>query len=216
MSRSSHQVQSSSGPCPKVSLQFNDLGFYTEPVALEYPYKHSKAQVNVESLDKDAYVQHWLPRSTAAAGPTVRQTDGHELTTGVDLTIGTKAGVSGTVNLNGKTTRSEEVTRNASRITATPGITSVKWSYYVDDIYHQQSGLGVDHDRLPFLQFGFKEAPAVKRLCLELSGYWTTSFTPKKGLLSTLKNLKRPAVPLLRNFCQLTCITLPHLFPELE
>jgi hypothetical protein len=194
-------------------LRFNDFGFYTEPVALDYPYKNTKAQVKVESLDNDAYVQDFLPRSTPAAGPTVRQTDGHELTTGVDLTVGTKAGVSGTVNLNGKTTRSEEVTRNVSRITATLGIKSVKWSYHVGDIYHQESGLGVHGDRLPFLEFAFEEAPPEKPLRLQLSGYWVTTFTPQKGLFAILKS-KRPGVPLLRNFCHLTCITLPHQLPK--
>jgi hypothetical protein len=168
----------------------------------------------VDSSDKGVYPRSWLPRSTTASGPTVTYTDGRELASGLSLTIGTKNGVSGTGSINGKVTHAQEVTRNLSRVTALPGATFVKWSYDVDDSYQQQGGLEVEHDRHPFLKFWLRKAHVEKPINVELSGYWVNRITPKKGMKLLSAFRKRQAVPLLRNFCHLTCITLPPHLPR--
>lgn len=195
-----------------MSLQINKLGFYTNPIASEHPYKHHKVEVKIDSSDKKLYPRSWHPESTDAAGNTITHINGRQLTGTLGLTAGTN-GVTGNGTISGMISHTRETTRNLSRITALPGDTSVTWSYNVDDSYQQERGLALEQERHPFLKFWLRKAQVDEPLRVEVSGYWVTRITPKKSV-KFLAFKKPQAVPLLRNFCHLTCITFPSHLPR--
>ena len=194
-----------------MSLQVNHLGFYTDPITLEHPYEHRKVQVKIDSSDRNVSPHSFRPHKTSAAGSTITQTDGRQLAGGLNLTVGMPNAVSGGGNVSRMVSHTRETIRNLSRITAFAADTFVSWSYDVDDSYQQQGGLELEQERNPFLKFWLRKGQVEKPLQVEVSGYWVTPFTPKKGVkfavLSAFR--KRHPVPLLRNFCHSTCIILP-------
>lgn len=193
-------------------LEFSRLGFYTKAIAQGQPYEHFKVRVKVDSSDKVVYPRDWRPVNTLATGPTVKITDGTETTGGATLAVGTKAGVTGSVTASRMVSGAREITKNLSRIRVHPEDTFVEWTYDVEDAYQRQGGLEiVDQERLPLLKFWCMEGePRDKLLRIELSGYWVNRDVPKKGWkwANFFRKGQRP-VPMLRNFCHSTRITIP-------
>lgn len=180
---------------------------------MEYPYEHSKIKVKVDSSDKCVYTRDCRPQNTAAAEPTVAHTDLREMSGRGTLTIGPV--VSGTLNMAGKVSHAQETKRNRSRITTYVEETFVEWVYDVDDSNQRQSGLQVEDEKLPFLEFCLRRDAQVENpLRVELSGYWVSRVMPlKRGRNFFPAIRKRHKVPLLRSFSHLTCITLPPHLP---
>ena len=197
---------------PPIFLKFKILNVETPPTkALDYPYYHSKVKVNVDSEDAHVYPKNYRPLTNSAEGPTVTQTHSHEWTGGGSVSIGTKTGISGTANVNRRVNETDERVRNIWSTTAYAQETEVTWEYDVRDPKQQQRGLQVEIERLPFVEFWpERHAQVQKPFRVELSSYWSTR-TPKKGtkFLPFPAFWKRQPMPLLRNFCHVTCIMLP-------
>ena len=130
-------------------------------------------------------------------------------TGGGSVSIGT--GISGTVNVNRRVNDAEEMVRNISSITAYGQATKVTWEYDVRDTRQQQRGLQVEVEGLPFVEFWPKRPAQVQKpFRVELSSYWSTRMPKKQSKFLPLPAFwKRQPMPLLRNFCHVTCIILP-------
>jgi hypothetical protein len=207
------QVDPSAGPHPPaLTVEFKQLDFDTKAIAQENPYEHFQAHVKIDSSDQTAYPRDWRPQPTAAIGPTAKMTSGHENLGGVSLSVGTKGGVTGGLTASRKHSRSQETTKNHSRIRAHCDGAFVEWIYDVDDVNERQGGLRLKDERLPFLKY-WLESEQTGPLRVRISGYWISSVLPIPKNWATLRKIfergQAQEVPMLRNFCHSTHIIIP-------
>ena len=150
------------------------------------------------------------PMPTTAAGLTVTHTHSHEWTRGSSVSVG-RTGILGTANINRRANDTNEMVRNIQHCTVYCQVSRVTWEYDACDTYQQQWGMWVEVGRLPFVEFWpERHAQIQKPFSVELTSYWSTRM-PKKGskFLPLPAFWKHQPVPLLRNFCHVTCMRLP-------
>ena len=193
-----------------VSLQFKILDAETAPKDAQHLYQHTKIKVVVDSEDERVHPFDYGPMPTLAAGPTVTHTHSHEWTRGGSVSVG-RTGILGIININRRANDTDEVVRNVQRCAVYRQVSRVTWEYDACDTYQQQRGMRVEVGRLPFVEFWpERHAQIRKPFSVELTSYWSTRM-PKKGskFLPLPAFWKHQPVPLLRNFCHVTCMRLP-------